>query len=483
MDHPRGGKRLHFDEPLTGYPSHRQRRSQPAAAPPPARQRTLLPSTTASASSRLPQHMDSSPIVPTQLIEDHRRRQAATARFPPEISNSCVRDCLARYQDHMSAVTAATERVCGSCGRFIEKDVSRLSVEDPLLLPFRVDATSPPRLDSCSLDGTDYLFCHGCFNAIKQRKPPKYSALNAVNVSFCQDYPDALKGLTLTEECLIARGHPIASIVKLRPHAASYHRLQGHIIVLPQEPGALLDLLPSAEINFPEKIKVIWFGDRVPTAEDLRPCLEVRKAVVLRALQWLRLYNNLYRHITINQELLDSWADSFIPRDLEESMVHSEGDREEHEGYTADLGAGNHENDLQEALDSNGQPTGPISSGCVYSDVESARQHPTLHLVSAILNLERDRFERDALSDPAGGNMTPHYVEDVPVIRYVSAGGSVLMNDWQDPEFFTGSFPTLFPLGSGGHLPTPQDRSVPVSLQAWAKWTLTHHSRRYVLNP
>jgi hypothetical protein len=123
MDHPRGGKRLHFDEPLTGYPSHRQRRSQPAAAPP---QRTLLPSTTPSASSRLPQHTDSSPIVPTQLIEDHRRRQAATARFPPEISNSCVRDCLARYQDHMSAVTAATERVCGSCGCFIEKDVSTI---------------------------------------------------------------------------------------------------------------------------------------------------------------------------------------------------------------------------------------------------------------------------------------------------------------------------------------------------------------------
>src|ERR1700735_4151387 len=301
MDHPRGGKRLHFDEPLTGYPSRRQRHSQPIAgrprqpspssapataappartaappartaappartaappartaappartaaslakttappartAAPPGRQHTLLPSTTASASSRLPQHTNSSPIVPTQLIEDHRRRQAATARFPPEISNSCVRDCLARYQDHMSAVTAATERLCGSCGGFIEKDLSRLSVEDPLRLPFRVDATSPPRLDSCSLDGTDYLFCHGCFNTIKQRKPPKYSALNAVNVSFCQDYPTALKGLTLTEECLIARGHPIASIVKLRPHAASYHRLQGHIIVLPQEPGA-----------------------------------------------------------------------------------------------------------------------------------------------------------------------------------------------------------------------------------------------------
>ena len=102
--------------------------------------------------------------------------------------------------------------------------------------------------------------------------------------------------------------------------------------------------------------------------------------------------------------------------------------------------------------------------------MESARQLPTLQLVSAILNLERDRFERDSPSDSGDGNATPHYIEDVPVIRYVSGTGRyVLMNDWQDPEFFTGSFPTLFLLGSGGHLPALQERPVLVSLQAWAK--------------
>ena len=56
---------------------------------------------------------------------------------------------------------------------------------------------------------------------------------------------------------------------------------------------ALLDILPSAEINLSEKIKVIWFGDRVPTTEDL-------------------------------------------PRDLEESIIHSESDYEEHEGALGD---------------------------------------------------------------------------------------------------------------------------------------------------
>jgi hypothetical protein len=197
----------------------------------------------------------------------------------------------------------------------------------------------------------------------------------------------------------MARSHPIASILKLRPNGAynpaAYNRLQGHIIVLPQDPGPLLDILPSAEVKLYKKIKVVWFGDRSPTTQDLKPYLEVRKQVVYQALQWLRLYNNLYSQIIVNQELLDSWADSFIPSDLEDLIIHSENDHEEHESYAANIEAENCENDLQQALDD--ETSDPISSGCVYSDVESTRQHPTLQLLSAILNLERDRFERNPL--------------------------------------------------------------------------------------
>jgi hypothetical protein len=247
---------------------------------------------------------------------------------------------------------------------------------------------------------------------------------------------------------------------------------------LPQNPGPLLDILPSAEIKLYEKIKVVWFSDRAPTADDLKPYLEVRKEVVYRALQWLRLRNRLYSRIVVNQELLDSWADSFIPRDLEDSVVHSKNDHEEHEGYAADIGADNCENDLQEALDD--QTSGPISTGCVYSDVEARRRLPTLHLISAILDLERERFQRHPQADSSDESHASQYIEDVPVIRYVSNGHSVLLNNWQDPEYFTGSFPTLFPSGSGGHLADSQERTVSVSLEAWAKWALSHHSRRCV---
>ena len=70
-----------------------------------------------------------------------------------------------------------------------------------------------------------------------------------------------------------------------------------------------------------------------------------------------------------------------------------------------------------------------------------------------MLNLEKERFERDRTA--SSDTSTAQYIEDIPVIRYISNGHSVLMNDWQDAEYFTGSFPTLFPLGIGGHLPEP----------------------------
>jgi Domain of unknown function (DUF6570) len=499
---PRGGNRLVFEQP------HREKRvciersqlrhfhlerfslaltALPARGAPPtkalaASSRRVLQLPRASSTQVRQSAQDSNSIkIPVQLIQDYKQRSTATALFPPKISESCIRDCMSRFEDHVAAAIKAVEKICASCGRFTEKHVVELPKDHPLLVRFYAGPDSSPQLDSCALIGNNYLFCSRCFKAIRKGLPPKYSALNCVNVSFCQNYPGALQDLTVTEECLIARSHPIACVLKLRPNGAynpaAYNRLRGHIVVLPQNPGPLLNILPSAELELHEKIKVVWFGDRLPTADDLKPYLEVRKQVVYQALQWLRLYNKLYSGIVVDEELLNSWADSFIPGELENSIVYSKDDREEREGYAADIGTENYENDLQEALGD--QASDSISTGCIYSDVESTQQRPELKIVSTILNIEKERFEREAPANSRGESSTSRYIEDIPVIRYVSNGRSVLMNDWQDPEYFTGSFPILFPLGLGGHLSDCRERKVPVSLKSWAKWALTHHSRRY----
>ena len=149
--------------------------------------------------------------------------------FHPQFFDSSIRDSISHFEGHMAAAIAAAEKICGSCGRFIKQEVHRLLKDDPLLEPFSPGPGLPLRLDSCALDGDDYQFCWPCHIDILRRCPPKYSALNAVNVSFCQDYPHVLEELTLMEERLIARSHPVASILKLRPNGtsnpAAYNRL------------------------------------------------------------------------------------------------------------------------------------------------------------------------------------------------------------------------------------------------------------------
>ena len=70
-------------------------------------------------------------------------------------------------------------------------------------------------------------------------------------------------------------------------------------------------------------------------------------------------------------------------------------------------------------------------------------------------------------AEPGEGISDTHTQEpaETPVITWVGDGHRVLMNDYEDAEFFTGAFPTLFPYGRGGHLPESGERTIAVSLE------------------
>jgi hypothetical protein len=67
------------------------------------------------------------------------------------------------------------------------------------------------QLDKCGFVSGGYQLCGSCFDTLKKGKIPKFSAMNGVNVTTCQDYPPELEHLTLTEEYAIARSHPIGT--------------------------------------------------------------------------------------------------------------------------------------------------------------------------------------------------------------------------------------------------------------------------------
>jgi hypothetical protein len=225
----------------------------------------------------------------------------------------------------------------------------------------------------------------------------------------------------------------------------------------------------------------------------LKPFLKIRKHRVLAALLWLVAHNRHYHDLTINHSLLSSWPAEFIPDQISANIETS--DHTEREGYVANLETGNFENDLQAtASESFADNDARFSSGSLCTDINGDRLNCNLHLLntlSAVVakpsresaddrsDLDSDIEDIDAVTGEDATDMEQQHPnnpgETSNYIRYGFTDSTSLSNSWEDRQYFTTAFPTLFPTGLGGHL---DDRPVKVSLEALGKWALNHHSRR-----
>jgi hypothetical protein len=72
-------------------------------------------------------------------------------------------------------------------------------------------------------------------------------------------------------------------------------------------------------------------------------------------------------------------------------------------------------------------------------------------------------------------NSTEDLSSENPSNYILHKGSSTLSSAWNDPLYFTTAFLTLFATGLGGHL---DNRPPNVFLEAFAQWSLRHHTRR-----
>ncbi len=221
-------------------------------------------------------HNRAPPVDARQIfIDDFNCRKHAAMTFPPKLSDSTTRAAVKQFQLHLAEVASDLEYVYISCGLFIlVAEVTRLHRADLIFQKgISSNAFSEEGLDTCGQNGNHLYFCQSCVNDIQKSKPPQFGCINGVNTYTCHSYPESLKDLTLVEEAVIARAHPIISIIMLRPSgasvSASYSRIRGHAVVLPQQPGLFLNLLPSNDIQLHDIIRVVWLGKRPLNDNDL----------------------------------------------------------------------------------------------------------------------------------------------------------------------------------------------------------------------
>ncbi|KAJ3522430.1 hypothetical protein NMY22_g11894 [Coprinellus aureogranulatus] len=178
--------------------------------------------------------------------------------------------------------------------------------------------------------------CKECNKYISRRKTPP---LSLANHNFIGRVPPELKDLTVVEEAMIARCRSKCWVIKLTkkrnsdefevndreddnnsedPTSTSpavQRGMKGNIIVYPQRPEGLMNLLPRPIEELTSPICAIFVGPKPPSREWLRKKatpLAVNPTRVRNALMWLKEHNELYRDVEINDAVLDTIPDDYV---------------------------------------------------------------------------------------------------------------------------------------------------------------------------
>lgn len=116
-------------------------------------------------------------------------------------------------------------------------------------------------LDICDCCARTLNFCHDYWTHISESKEPKFSISNKMLQLYCQYYSRPLEGLTSAEKVVIAKAHPVITILKLKPNnnfnPGLYRSICRPSMLLLQNPGSLLNLLPSETTSVDDIVKIV----------------------------------------------------------------------------------------------------------------------------------------------------------------------------------------------------------------------------------
>ncbi|KAG1901510.1 uncharacterized protein F5891DRAFT_898113, partial [Suillus fuscotomentosus] len=193
--------------------------------------------------------------------------------------------------------------------------------------------------------------------------------------------------------------------------------IKGHIIVYPQRPEGIANVLPPSVDDIITPICIIFVGSCPPTRawlEEKAKPLIARREKVRAALVWLKEHNHLYKDIIIDFDVLNSMEekmlmpfhiDHVLPNDARDSLTSK---------Y-----------DATEAVQSE-DLSDTMFENVVVTDVDR----------NASANELRAAAVRHIKNKGGGYVQIPHDPQPV--------------NEFFDPNLFPMIYPTLFPYGLGG---------------------------------
>ena len=112
--------------------------------------------------------------------------------------------------------------------------------------------------------------------------------------------------------------------------------LKGNVITFPQSVSDIARSLSLSPNELPDLIKIIFVGRTMPSKDQARAILTVRREKVRQALIWLHRNNVLYQDIVIDHLLVNKLPVNDVPDSLWDTLSvleQSESDNIERSGY------------------------------------------------------------------------------------------------------------------------------------------------------
>ncbi len=273
--------------------------------------------------------------------EDTSIENVVTSQWPTVVPDG-LKDKIARNFMEDTSSDHLRSFVCASCSssEFIESGrvtVNRSTVDLSCLQhpETRLSGVPPDRtnvsatnldplalttgilIDRRGIENDNIHFCMDCHNHIRKKKVPPLSLANHLLLG---DVPPELKDLTPVEESMIARCRAKVCIIQLRAQENcvlpnTQRGMHGNIIIYPQKPQELLNVLPPSTSDTCTAICVVFVGSHRPTQQWLRDKakpLIVRRERVRSALLWLIEHNPLYHNVLINEQSMNNLPENDV---------------------------------------------------------------------------------------------------------------------------------------------------------------------------